>query len=104
MYYDRAVDDTILPALSALASEQAEATTKTMHQIRQLLDYLATHPDATVHFHASAMVLNIHSDASYISEPKAKSRLTGFYFLGTVPQKGKNIKMNGSIFVACGIL
>ena len=50
------------------------------------------------------MVLNIHSDASYLSEPKAKSRLAGFYFLGSVPQKGKNIKMNGNIFVACGIL
>ena len=104
LYYGRAVDDTILPALSALASEQAEATVKTMHKTRQLLDYLATHPDATVRFHASDMVLNIHSDASYLSEPKAKSRLAGFYFLGSVPQKGKNIKMNGNIFVACGIL
>ena len=104
LYYGRAVDDTILPALSALASEQAEATIETMHTIRQLLDYLATHPDATVRFHASDMVLNIHSDASYLSEPKAKSRLAGFYFLGSVPQKGKNIKMNGNIFVACGIL
>ena len=75
-----------------------------MHKIRQLLDYLATHPDATVRFHASDMVLNIHSDASDPSEPKAKSRLAGFYFLGSVPQKGKNIKMNGNIFVACGIL
>ena len=72
-------------ALSALASEQAEATIKTMHKIRQLLDHLATHPDATVQFRATDMVLNIHSDASYLSEPKAKSRLAGFYCLGSVP-------------------
>ena len=75
-----------------------------MHKIFQQLDYLATHPDTTVCVHASDMVLNIHSDASYLSEPKAQSRLAGFYLLGSVSQKGKNIKMNGNIFVACGIL
>ena len=104
MYYGRAVDDTILPAPSALASEQAETTIKTMHKIRQLLDFLATHPNATVQFHPSDMVPNIHSDASYLSEPKRKSRLAGFYVLVSVPQKGKNIKMNGNIIDACSIL
>jgi hypothetical protein len=29
-----------------------------------MLDYLATHPDATIRYHASDMVLHIHSDAS----------------------------------------
>ena len=104
LYYGRVVDHTILPALSALASEQSEATTKHMHKIRQLVDYLARHPDDTVRFHALDMVLSIHLDASYLLEPKAKNRLAGFYCLGSVPQKGKNIKMNGNIFVACGVL
>ena len=46
------------------------------------------------------MVLNIHSDATYLSEIGAKSRMAGQYFLGSVPQKD----LNGAIFVFCGIL
>ena len=42
-------------------------------RVSQLLDYLATHPDAKIRYHASDMVLNIHSDASYLSEIGAKS-------------------------------
>ena len=28
------------------------------------------------------MVLHVHSDASYLSEPEAKSRVGGYHFLG----------------------
>jgi hypothetical protein len=34
-----------------------------MKKCKQLLYYLATHPNATVQFYASNMILNIHSDA-----------------------------------------
>ena len=50
------------------------------------------------------MVLNIHSDASYLSENGAKSRMAGQYFLGSVPKKDRPIALNGAIFVFCGIL
>ena len=43
-----------------------------------LLNYAATHPDATVRFRASDMILHIHSDASYLSKPKARSALEAF--------------------------
>ena len=104
LYYGRAVDDTILPALSAIASEQSEATKNTMAKTMQLLDYLATHPEAKIRYHASDMVLNIHSDASYLSETRARSRLAGYFFLGDIPRTGENIRVNGNIFVSCGIL
>ena len=104
LYYGRAVDDTILPARSAIASKQSNGTKVTMEKTIQLLDYLATHPAAKVRFYASPMVLNIHSDISYLSEPRAQSRLAGYFFLGKVPKKGENIQMNGNIFVLCGIL
>ncbi len=68
LYYGRAIDETTLPALGSIASEQAKATEMPELKCMQLLDYLATHPDATVRFRASVMVLNIHSDASYLSE------------------------------------
>jgi hypothetical protein len=73
LYYARAVDMTVLPALSAVASNQASATETTEAHVQQLLDYLATHPNATVRYHKSDMILNIHSDASYLSETKARS-------------------------------
>jgi hypothetical protein len=50
LYYARAVDITILMALSSIASEQTRGTTNAMAKAKQLLDYLATHPDATIRF------------------------------------------------------
>ena len=69
-----------------------------------MLDYLATLPNAKVSFYASNMVLNIHSDASYLSEFGAKSRAAGVYFMGETPQDEKPITRNGNIFVVCGML
>ena len=69
-----------------------------------MFDYLATNPDATIRFHASDMVLNIHSDASYLSSENAKSRASGHFFLGSVPKDGEPITLNGVIFTLCTIL
>eukprot|EP00804_Cyclotella_cryptica_P014654 CCRYP_012668-RA/>CCRYP_012668-RA protein AED:0.51 eAED:0.40 QI:0/0/0/1/0/0/2/0/482 len=69
LFYARAVDNTILPALSTIASSQAAATELTLARCTQLLDYCASNPDATVQYRASDMILNIHSDASYLSAP-----------------------------------
>ena len=55
-------------------------------------------------FKASAMVLNVHSDASCLSEKKAKNRMGGYFFLGRMPEKKKDMFINGSIHVLCGIL
>ena len=67
LFYARADDNTLLPGLSAIASEQAQASQLTMDRCRQILDYCASNPDAKVRFRASNMILNIHSDASYLS-------------------------------------
>ena len=104
LYYARAIDHTTLPGLSGIASEQADARESTEERAEQLLDYLATHPDAVVRYYASDMILNIHSDASYLSEPRARSRIAGYYFLGSKPTHGQPIKLNGVIFTFCGIL
>ena len=52
-----------------------------MEQTKQLLDYLATQDEAVLTFNASDMKLAVHSDASYLSEPKARSRAGGHFFL-----------------------
>ncbi len=82
LYYARAINLTVLMALSTIASKQAKGTENTMTKTKQLLDYLATHPDATVCFHASDMILNIHSNASYLSAANAHSRACGHFFMG----------------------
>jgi hypothetical protein len=66
--------------LNDIATEQIKATEKNQAATNQLLGYLATHPDATIRYHASDMILHIHSDASYLSVSNALSRLGGFFF------------------------
>jgi hypothetical protein len=71
LYYAHTVDPTILMALSAIASQQALPNENMRNRINQFLDYMATHPDAKIQYCASEMVLNVHSNASYLSAPNA---------------------------------
>jgi len=71
----------MLAALGSIATQQATPTENTLKKIKQLLDYAATHPDAAVTYRASDMILAAHSDASYLSETKARSRAGGHFFL-----------------------
>ncbi len=48
LYYARAADSTILPALSAIATKQANPTKKTRATIKQLLDYCAKQVEAVL--------------------------------------------------------
>ena len=94
----------LLMALSSIASEQMKATKKTHSRCLQLLDYLASNPDAQIRFHASNMIMNFHSDASYLSEPNAQSRTCGYFFMGSMPKDGKPIKLIGAFYVNTQIM
>jgi hypothetical protein len=76
-----AINGTMLTPLSALASKQSAPTEATMEKCLQFLDYAASQEDAILTYKASNMVLAIHSDASYLSEPKACSRAGGHMFM-----------------------
>ena len=86
-------------SLSTIASKQAKATKTTLKNLHQVLDYLST-----IRFHASDMILNIRSDASYLSAKNTKSRASGHLFLGSVPKDGEPITLNGACFTLCIIL
>ena len=75
-----------------------------MAKAKQLLDCFATHPDATIQFTVSDMVLNVHLDTSYLSETNAHSRACGHFFMGWSPKDGDPIKSNGAFFTLCTIL
>jgi hypothetical protein len=112
LLYARAIDSTLLVTLGSLASEQAKGTTATNKAATQLLDYCATHPNATVRFSASDMCLHVHSDASYLSVSKARSRAGGLFFLSdkpkssTIPPSPTSVPppLNGAIHVHCSIM
>ena len=69
-----------------------------------MLDYLATNPDATIIFHASDMLLKIHSDAYYLSTKNVKSCASCHFFLGSAPKDVEPITLNGEIFTLYTIL
>jgi hypothetical protein len=50
------------------------------------------------------MVLNVNSDASYLSEPNACSCAGGYFFLGSIPHDGAPIHINGAVHLTCTIL
>ena len=90
------MDGTLSVALGTIASQQSKATEETNQAVNQLLDYCATHPNATIRYHASDMVLRIHSDASYHSEKDARSRSGGHFYLGNKPGNAPDFN-NGAI-------
>ena len=65
LYYARAVNATMLPALGYTATQQASPTENTMKKVKHFLEYAASHTDAIITYRASDMVLAAHSNASY---------------------------------------
>jgi hypothetical protein len=102
LYYARAVDPTVLIPINYIATEQTKATEKTQAATDQILDYLETHPDATISYHASYMILHVHSDASYLSVSHARNRLGGLFFCGGKSPNEDNL--DGSILNVASVI
>ena len=102
LYYGRAVDSTILVALNEISNQQAKPTKLTAKACSMLLDYLYTHPDATIRYYASDMILCIIADAAYLVLPNARSRCAGLFFLTDLPTTTPpSPKPNSAIHVLC---
>ena len=89
MFLGRAVNSTLLCPISAIAFQSADLTKEKMKQTQQLLYYIATQEDAIITYRSSNIKLAFHSDSSYLSEPKARSRAGSPFFLSnkaTIPQ------------------
>jgi hypothetical protein len=99
LYYARAVEPIVLMPVNDIVTEQTKATEKTQAATNQLLDYLATHPDSTIRYHASDMILHIHSDASYLSVSNTRSRLGGLFWWRQTITRGHSQWFNPQ----CGI-
>ena len=101
LFYGHAVDPTLLTALSKLSSAQATATNATKHACHQFLDYCATQPASTIRYHASDMVLKLHSNSSYLNAVGARSRQGSHCFLGN---KTDPDILNGAILHLAAIM
>jgi hypothetical protein len=101
IFFGNAVDPTLAAALSAIASRQNKGTEDTMKATRQLLDYIATHPNPSIVYLASDMILALDIDGSYLSELGGKSRAAAYMFL---TKKGDPDCHNGAIKVLSSII
>jgi hypothetical protein len=90
LYYARAVDPTLIMTINILGLEKSNTTEVTANKVITLLNYCNTHPETKIRYHASVMILHIHSDASYLSENEAKSRAGDSFTWETPPKTNKN--------------
>ena len=82
LFYSRAVDPTILTAVNKISMEQANPTQHTVHAVDRLLSYTQQFPNNGVIIKPSNMQMTAQSDASYLSETKARSRAGGVIHFG----------------------
>ena len=104
LYYARAIDNTILPAVNTIALSQTKPTNKTIKKVNMLLNYVHTYPNPKVRYYASDMRLHIDSDAAYLIAPKAKSRISGYYYCSKNTKPNEKVPLNGPILVECKLL
>ena len=101
LYYTRAIDSTMLPALAQIAQHQAQPTENTMKKCQQLMDYAATYNNASIRYHASDMILEVDSDASYLLLPKARSRYAGYFRMLDKKDTPNRSVHNGAVLIEC---
>ena len=104
LYYARAVDLYMLPAINEILSQQAKPTQVTNNKVSMLMDYAHLHHDAVICYHASDMQLHINSDAVCLVLPKARSHGAGNFCLSNNIDKTHAIPAptpSGLILVKC---
>jgi hypothetical protein len=95
------VDPTLLTTLSSIAARQANGTTTVTKSCQQLLDYVATHPNASICYKTCSMILAVHTNASYLSKQEGKSRASAHFYLTNDGDKEFN---NGAILTLSSII
>ena len=90
--------------LNTISSQQENATAHMATLVTHILNYCATYPDAVLTFDASDMILHIHTDASFLSEPEGKRRAGGYFFLSDFPKDPTKAMHNAPIHILCQIL
>ena len=82
----------MLPDLNILAEQQSSTTKNMEAAITHFLYYAATNLSAIIQYIAIDMILRIDSDASYLSDPRARSHTGVHYYLSSLTTDLKNIQ------------
>ena len=104
LYYARAVYGTLMATLNELASAKSKGTQATIQATKILVDYCHTHSDGNIRYCAIQIQLHIHSDASYLSASKERSRVGGHFFLSDKFNPKSQTKNKGAVLVVAAIL
>ena len=70
----------------------------------QLLNYCATHPYTVIWYKKSDIILAIHSDASYLSDPKSHIQSGRHFLLMKKSKLGQPMKKNVAVHVVSTII
>ena len=74
LYYGRSFENKLLVSISAIGYQKEAATVDTDAPVNQLLDYITTYPHDSIAYRESDMILDAHSDASYLNKRLSRSR------------------------------
>ncbi|KAI2488759.1 Reverse transcriptase (RNA-dependent DNA polymerase) [Fragilaria crotonensis] len=93
-------------AIGELATDQSSGSKTTIEKLAQLLNYCATHPDASVRLTASDLLIVVESDAPYlVSVVNARSCTAGYFYVTNKPTKAtESFKANGTVPVLYHIM
>ena len=104
LYYGWALDSMMLVGLNKITTHQAKPTQYINTKCNQLLDYAATYPNVKIWFKASDMILHVNSDAAYLVQDGAQSRIVGHCILSLTPPHAPQILKktpNAPILIEC---
>ena len=106
LYYARALESPILPALNDIGQQQAKPTVNTKKEAEWLMDFLWTYPNARLRYFAGTMQLAVDSDASFLTQPGAKSRYAGHFYFESLPHplNYNGAPNNAPIHTACATI
>ncbi len=104
LYYARALDNIILPALNDISTQQSKPTENSLKKCKRLLDYVSTDANTFLRYHKSNMILTVDSDAAYLVAPGAKSRIAGFFYFKQAPNGTILTPPNSPVHVECRYL
>ena len=93
-----------MATLDEWVSAQSLGTQATMQATKSLMNYFHTHSDAKIIYCAIQIQLHTHSDVSYLSKFKVRSRVGIHFFLSDKFNPMSKTKHNGAILVVAAIL
>ena len=81
LYFDRCINSTILATLGSIGKNIADRTERVAAMAAYLLNFCANNHNRKVRYYASDMQLCDHTDESYLSISKERSRAAAYFYL-----------------------